>query len=75
MKSLEFNKSFDEANDNQFDQLVRDIFLPWNTFDYEKKCTKFSEHTCHELNYFLFKKDRAFFDGVVKQLLMNKLEK
>jgi hypothetical protein len=69
MKSLEFNQSFNDSKDGQFDDLVRDIFLPWLTFDYDKKCSKYSEHTCHELNFFLFKKDREFFEKVVLWLL------
>ena len=51
------------------------MFLPWNTFDFEKKCTQFSKHACHELNFFLFKKDKVFFEKVVLHLVMNKLEK
>ena len=35
----------------------------------------FSEHTCHELNFFLYKRDKDFFNKIVKELIKNKLEK
>jgi len=74
MKSLNCNYSFREGNDEQFEDLVRTVFLPWHTFDEKKKCNLFSKHTCHELNYFLFKKDKAFYDTAVRSLIENKLE-
>ena len=75
MKSLNFNDSFNEMNEDQFESLIRSMFLPWHTFDFEKKCTLFSKHTCHEVNFFLFKKDKVFFEKVVQLLIKNKLEK
>ena len=44
-------------------------------FDFNQKCLQFSEYACHELNFFIFKKDREFYNNVVKFLIENKLEK
>ena len=56
----------------------------WNTFsflpgwaklsDADKKA-KYSEFACHELNFFLFCKDKAFFNAVVLPFISNKLQK
>ncbi|MBA3708221.1 MAG: hypothetical protein H0W83_05310 [Planctomycetes bacterium] len=35
----------------------------------------YSRYACHELNLFLYRKDRTFFDRVVKPYLANKLQK
>jgi hypothetical protein len=35
----------------------------------------YSRHACHELHLFLFRKDRAFFDAVIRPYLANKLDK
>jgi hypothetical protein len=75
MKSLHFNDAFSNGNDNQFDSLVRTVLQPWKTFEFKKKCILFSKHTCHELNFFLFKRDEEFYNKVVKFLIQNKLEK
>ena len=75
MKSLDFNRQFTQSDDDQFQRLIRSVFLPWHSFDYYKKCSLFSQHTCHELNFFLFKRDQEFFEKVVKMLVENKLEK
>jgi len=75
MKSLDFNDSFSASKDSQFDSLIKTVLQPWKTFDFKKKCNLFSKHTCHELNFFLFKKDKEFYDKAVKFLIQNKLEK
>ena len=43
--------------------------------DFDTKLKTFSKYSSHELNFFLFKKDREFFDKVVKELISNKLQK
>ena len=35
---------------------------------------KYSEFACHELHFFLYHKDRAFFDRVVLPFIKNKLQ-
>ncbi|KAG0198556.1 hypothetical protein BGX28_007992 [Mortierella sp. GBA30] len=47
----------------------------WHRFTNEVKKEKYSNFNCHELNLFLFKKDRVFFDAVVSPYLKNKLKK
>ena len=51
-----------------------EFVLSWSDKTDEQKQELYSKHACHELNYFLFKKDKAFFDRVVKPHLTNKRE-
>ena len=41
----------------------------------EEKRALYSKHACHELNFFLSKKDPEFFDAVVRPYLANKKDK
>jgi len=57
-------------------RLARFRFLvEWFDHDEAEKRELFSEHTCHEVNLFLYRRDRAFFDAVVRPHLENKLQK
>ncbi|KAF9363998.1 hypothetical protein BGX34_002803 [Mortierella sp. NVP85] len=47
----------------------------WHRFSSDAKKDKFSKWNCHELNLFIYKKDRDFFDTVVAPFLKNKLLK
>ncbi len=47
----------------------------WHQLSDEQKRSKYNEFACHELNFFLYNKDRTFFDRVIKPLLEQKLEK
>ncbi|KJE96042.1 hypothetical protein CAOG_06416 [Capsaspora owczarzaki ATCC 30864] len=49
--------------------------LEWPTLSQETKLAKFSQYACHELAFFLYKKDRPFFDSVVRSYYSNKKEK
>ena len=49
--------------------------LQWPTLKDEEKRSKYSEYACHELNFFLARKDKAFFDAVVKPHLANKKDR
>ena len=46
--------------------------LDWLEKDDAEKRKLYSEHACHELNFFLFKKDPEFFKSVVLPHLQNK---
>ena len=48
------------------------FILRWPEMNMNEKETKYSEYACHELNFFLFHKDRAFFDRVILPYLRNK---
>ncbi len=37
------------------------FFLKWHKFDTEEKNKKYSKFTCHELNIFLYFKDKEYF--------------
>ena len=51
------------------------FLLQWPTLSDADRQKHYDTHACHELHFFLFLKDRAFFDTVCKPLLGNKLEK
>lgn len=47
----------------------------WPRLDPAEQRRHYGEHACHEVNFFLFCHDRAFFDAVVRPYLVNKKEK
>ncbi|KAF9139673.1 hypothetical protein BG015_001936 [Linnemannia schmuckeri] len=47
----------------------------WGRLSSEAKKEKFSKWNCHELNLFIYKKDKSFFDAVVAPFLKNRLMK
>ena len=49
--------------------------LEWPQLDDEQRLEKYSEFACHELNFFLYHKDRLFFDQVVRPYLANKRDR
>ncbi|KAG0277719.1 hypothetical protein BGZ95_005470 [Linnemannia exigua] len=49
--------------------------VDWDRLSLADKDEKFSKWTCHELNLFLYKKDRKYFDDVVAPFIKNKLIK
>ncbi|MDA1050033.1 MAG: hypothetical protein O3C40_06085 [Planctomycetota bacterium] len=51
------------------------FILTWPTLDAAQKQALYSKYACHELNFFLLKKDRKFFDDVVRPYLANKRDK
>ena len=49
--------------------------LNWPELKAEEKRAQYSKHACHELHFFLFMKDRPFFDEVVRPYLANKTQR
>ncbi len=49
--------------------------LQWPKFKDDEKRAKYNEYACHELNFYLARKDPAFFDKVIKPALANKKDK
>ena len=49
--------------------------LQWPKLKDDEKRAKYSEFACHELNFFLARKDAIFFDAVVKPYLANKKDR
>lgn len=49
--------------------------LEWPKLKIEDKRSQYSKYACHELNFFLFKKDPEFFRAVVRPHLANKKDK
>lgn len=52
-----------------------DFIQRWNLLKFEEKCEKYSKYACHELSFFIYKKDSPFFESVVAPYLKNKKEK
>ncbi|KAG0313487.1 hypothetical protein BGZ99_008849 [Dissophora globulifera] len=51
------------------------FIVDWHRFSTATKNEEFSKWNCHELNLFLYKKDKPYFDAVVAPFLKNKLVK
>jgi len=51
------------------------FILDWPTFDEKKKRELYSKHACHELSFFLARKDPEFFAKVVQPFLANKKDR
>ena len=51
------------------------FLVQWNQKSAEEKGTLYSEYACHELHFFLYHKDRPFFDEVIRPCLTNKSHK
>ncbi len=51
------------------------FILDWPTLKPEEQREKYSKYACHELNFFLLKKDPQFFAQVVRPYLANKKDK
>ena len=51
------------------------FILGWHKLDKEKKQELYSKYACHELSFFVSRKDPKFFDEVVKPYLANKRDK
>ncbi|EKD81902.1 MAG: hypothetical protein ACD_39C01580G0001, partial [uncultured bacterium] len=47
----------------------------WPTLEEARKLELYSKYSCHELNFFIYQKDRKFFDAVVKPYIANKRDK
>jgi len=47
----------------------------WHNLDEAERRSKYSAYACHELNLFLYHKDRPFFDQVIRPYLANKKDK
>ncbi len=61
---------------NANDTLAKFAFITtWPDLSDEQKRGKYSEFACHELSFFLMRKDPAFFQGVIKPYLRNKRER
>ena len=52
-----------------------EFVLRWPGLPPSGKQTLYSKYACHELNFFLYKKDRAFFDAVILPYLKHKKDK
>lgn len=51
------------------------FILDWPTLEDGQKREKYSRYACHELNFFLSRRDPEFFEAVVKPYLANKKDK
>ncbi|KAL6042135.1 MG2 domain-containing protein, partial [Balamuthia mandrillaris] len=60
----------DTATLGQFDWI-----LSWPSLSEKQKLEKYSKFASHELNFFIYKKDKPFFDQYIAQFLRNKKDK
>lgn len=60
-------------NDNTLKQF--EFILKWDSMSMEDKLEKYGKFASHELNFFVYKKDKKFFDQIVEPYLRNKKEK
>lgn len=51
------------------------FILTWPTLKPEEKRKFYSKYACHELHFFLLKKDQEFFRAIVRPYLLNKKDK
>jgi hypothetical protein len=51
------------------------FLLKWNEAKESEKEAWYSEFACHELNFFIWQKDRPFFERVIRPYLKNKFQK
>ena len=49
--------------------------LGWPSMEQKAKLEKYSKYSCHELNFFLYHKDRPFFEKIIQPYLANKKDK
>ena len=49
--------------------------LRWHELDEEKKSELYSKYSCHELNFYLMKKDPDFFESTIKPYIAHKYHK
>ena len=48
------------------------FILDWPQLKQEKKLELYSKYACHELNFFIFKKDQEFFNKIIVPYMSNK---
>ena len=51
------------------------FILGWPDLSKEDKQSLYSKHACHELNFFIYQKDKPFFKEVVRKHILNKRER
>jgi len=51
------------------------LLIKWPSLNEEEKNDQYSKHSCHELNIYVYFKDRDYFKKVVLPHLRNKMEK
>lgn len=67
--------NYSNKNDSETLQIIDEVYFAWSSFDQQTKKSKFSKYACHELNFFLYVKDKPFFNEVVRPFIRNKMEK
>lgn len=55
-------------------EMLDNVFLKWHTFSQSEKLSNFVDNACHELNFFLARKDSEFFQSHVINYIANKIE-
>jgi hypothetical protein len=51
-----------------------DFLMDWPELEENEKIEKYRTYACHELHFFIYRKDREFFDKIIRPYLENKKE-
>ncbi len=60
-------------NDSELDKFR--FILNWDSLDYAEQLRLYSEYASHELNFYLYQRDKKFFEKVIKPGISNKVKK
>ena len=61
------------TNDDKLKEF--NFILHWTKLDNNVKLEKYSKYACHEFNFFVYKKNREFFNTIIAPYLRNKKDK
>eukprot|EP01132_Coremiostelium_polycephalum_P010952 gene10952-13416_t len=70
-KALSLLKTLAKSNFNNDFSFIGD----WPSLSFDQKKEKYSKYNCHELNFFIYKKDKEFFEKVVLKYVQSKANK
>lgn len=69
------SRAGNQSDEFKFEFINFEPLVKWHTLFLREKLNFYDEFSCNEVNYFLFRKDREFFDTVVAPALVNKSQK
>ena len=61
------------VGNGEFDSF--DFIYKWHLLSTTEKDRYYSDYLCHELNFFISKKDKPYFNSTVKPFIQSKMEK
>ena len=52
-----------------------EVFMKWKGYTPQEKHKMYYKHLCHELNIYVYHKDKEYFESIVRPFLESKMEK